>query len=110
MFIPLATIYAQAEILAPYTADVSNAPEKLKDALVYWHVAQYSTPSVAAPTSAECIALHIVGSALAYLQEHDGLPSELPLDLGTLRIMRAQDIPVADVTRLVRRLTNGCTI
>lgn len=105
MFIPLTKLYAQAELLAPYTVDVPNAPEKLKDALVYWMTSQYTGPTISAPGAAECVALHLVGSALAYLQEHDGLPSELPLDLGTLRVMRAQDIPVADVTRLVRRLT-----
>lgn len=107
MFVPIEKVYAQAELLAPYLVDVHNAPEKLKDALVYWLTAQYCTPTITAPTPAECIAMHIVGSALAYLQEHDGLPSELPIDLGTLRVLRMQDIPVADVTRIVRRLSSA---
>ena len=99
MFIPLATIYAAAEIIAPYTCNLSNNPEKIKAALL--HSLLQSGIEKNPQRRAELAAQHVLIAALRHLQTNDYLPDELQVDCATLQITRVQECAINNTPAFV---------
>ena len=111
-FVPLRSIYAACEIIAPYTCNLNNTPEKLRAAML-WHV--LNAPPVKerrrAALPAESIVrdalLHlIVRDALIHLQSHDHLPVSLPVSLERLHLTAVGAAPVNNVAALLAAISD----
>ena len=90
-FVPLRSIYAACEIIAPYTCNLNNTPEKLRAAML-WHV--LNAPPVKERRRAALAAESIVRTALIHLQTAEYLPAFLPVGLAHLTLTVSASAPV----------------
>ena len=102
-FVPLRSIYAACEIIAPYTCNLNNTPEKLRAAML-WHV--LNAPSVKERRRAALPAESIVRDALIHLQSHDHLPVNLPVSLERLHLTAVGAAPVNNVEALLTAIAD----
>ena len=102
-FVPLRSIYAACEIIAPYTCNLNNTPEKLRAAML-WHV--LNAPSVKERRRAALPAESIVRDALIHLQSHDHLPVSLPVSLERLHLTAVAAAPVNNVEALLSAIAD----
>ena len=102
-FVPLRSIYAACEIIAPYTCNLNNTPEKLRAAML-WHV--LNAPSVKDRRRAALPAESIVRDALIHLQSHDHLPVNLPVSLERLHLTAVAAAPINNVEALLSAIAD----